>query len=157
MKIKFLYTGKTTKDFLISGEKEYQGRLKHYCSLERIELADIRNRAGMTNVELKKNEGRQLLSHIANTDTVVLLDENGQEFTSVEFSQILQEFRNRSIRTIVFVIGGAYGFSDEVYERANLKLSLSRMTFSHQMVRMIFLEQLYRALTILQGEKYHHE
>ncbi|MCE2711657.1 MAG: 23S rRNA (pseudouridine(1915)-N(3))-methyltransferase RlmH [Cryomorphaceae bacterium] len=157
MKIKLLTIGKTSKAFLIQGEEEYAGRLKHYCTFERIELPDLKNAAGLSKAQLKQAEGKELLSRISPGDTLVLLDERGKEYSSIEFSTMLQEHMNRSVRTLVFVIGGAYGFSDEVYARANGKLSLSRMTFSHQMVRMIFLEQLYRAFTILRGEAYHHQ
>jgi 23S rRNA (pseudouridine1915-N3)-methyltransferase len=157
MKIKFICIGKTSKSFLIAGEEEYAGRLKHYCSIERIELPDVKNASGLAKAQLKQAEGKEFLSRIAAGDVVLLLDERGKEYSSLEFSGLVQEHMNRSVRTLVFIIGGAYGFSDEVYARANGKLSLSRLTFSHQMVRMIFLEQLYRAFTIIRGESYHHE
>jgi 23S rRNA (pseudouridine1915-N3)-methyltransferase len=157
VKIKFICIGKTTKPFLEAGEEEYFSRLKHYCSIERIELPDIRNAKNLSREQLKDAEGKEILKRILPTDQLVLLDERGKEFSSVSFASHLEQQMNQSVKTIVFVVGGAFGFSEEIYKRANMKMSLSRMTFSHQMVRMIFLEQLYRAFTIIRGEGYHHE
>ena len=157
MKIKFICIGKTTKPFLEAGEGEYLSRLKHYVSIERIELPDIRNAKNLSREQLKEAEGKEILKRILPTDQLVLLDERGKEFSSVSFAAHLEQQMNQSVKTIVFVVGGAFGFSDEIYQRANMKMSLSRMTYSHQMVRMIFLEQLYRAFTIIRGEGYHHE
>jgi 23S rRNA (pseudouridine1915-N3)-methyltransferase len=157
MKIKFICIGKTGKSFLEEGEKEYLTRLKHYVSIERIEIADIRNAKSLTKDQIKAQEGKEILSKLVATDLLILLDERGEQFSSVSFSKFIQQKFNSGGRTLVFSVGGAYGFSDEIYQRANGKISLSSMTFSHQMVRMIFFEQLYRAMTILKGEPYHHE
>ena len=140
-----------------AGEEEYFSRLKHYVPIERIELSDIRNAKNLNREQLKEAEGKELLKRILPTDQLVLLDERGKEFSSVSFAAHLEQQMNQSVKAIVFVVGGAFGFSEEIYQRANLKMSLSRMTYSHQMVRMIFLEQLYRAFTIIRGEGYHHE
>lgn len=157
MKVKFICIGKTTKPFLEAGEEEYLSRLKHYISIERIELPDIRNAKNLSKDQLKEAEGKEILKRVLSTDQLVLLDERGKEFSSISFARHLEQQMNQSVKTIVFVVGGAFGFSDEIYRRANVKISLSRMTYSHQMVRMIFLEQLYRAFTIIRGEGYHHE
>jgi 23S rRNA (pseudouridine1915-N3)-methyltransferase len=157
VKIKFICIGKTTKPFLEAGEEEYFSRLKHYVPIERIELSDIRNSRNLNREQLKEAEGKEILKRILPTDQLVLLDERGKEFSSVSFATHLEQQMNQSVKAIVFVVGGAFGFSVEIYQRANMKMSLSRMTYSHQMVRMIFLEQLYRAFTIIRGESYHHE
>lgn len=157
MKIKFICIGKTGKSFLEEGEQEYLSRLKHYVSIERIEIADIRNAKNFTKEQVKVQEGKDILLKLAPSDLLILLDERGEQFSSVSFSKFIQQKFNSGGRTLVFSVGGAYGFSEEIYERANGKISLSSMTFSHQMVRMIFFEQLYRAMTILKGEPYHHE
>lgn len=157
MKVKLLLIGKTNKSFLIEGENEYLKRLQHYIKIERLEIQDIKNQKHLTINQIKNAEGLLFLDKLKNDDYLVLLDENGEQMTSKDFSEF---FNNKSINTsknIVFAIGGAFGFSDELYKRCNFKMSLSKMTFSHQMVRMIFLEQLYRACTILKGEPYHHE
>jgi 23S rRNA (pseudouridine1915-N3)-methyltransferase len=125
--------------------------------LERIELQDIKNQKHLTIDQIKSNEGRLFLEKIKNEDFVILLDEKGQQMTSKELSLFINEKALNASKNIVFIIGGAYGFSSELYERSNYKLGLSKMTFSHQMVRMIFLEQIYRAMSILKGEPYHHE
>lgn len=157
MKLKFICIGKTGKAFLEEGEKEYLNRLKHYVHLERIELPDLKNQKSLTIEQLKEQEGKELLGKVAPGEQLYLLDENGKEFSSVEFASFLQQRFNSGGKGIVFAVGGAFGFSPEVYAAAQGKLSLSRMTFSHQMVRMIFFEQLYRAMTILRGEPYHHQ
>ena len=157
MKIKLITISKTNKKFLIEGENEYQKRLKRYVKLERIEIPDIKNAKALSKSEIKLKEGEIILSKIDSADLVILLDDKGKEFTSMKFAKWIQNKRNLSIKIAVFVVGGAYGFSDAVYQRANEKMSLSKLTFSHQMVRMIFLEQLYRAFTILNNEPYHHE
>lgn len=156
MKIKFICIGKTSKDFLIAGEQEYLKRLNHYISIERIEIPDLKNAKKLTIDQIKELEGKEILSKVANGEQIVLLDENGKQLSSVEFSDFLQQKFNQGGKGLVFVVGGAYGFSKEVYEAAVSKISLSKMTFSHQMIRMIFFEQLYRAMTILKGEPYHH-
>ncbi|MES2799105.1 MAG: 23S rRNA (pseudouridine(1915)-N(3))-methyltransferase RlmH [Bacteroidota bacterium] len=156
MKIKFICIGKTGKDFLIAGENEYLGRLKHYLSVERIEIPDLKNQSKLSFDQIKEAEGKDIFSKISPSDHVILLDENGKQFGSEEFAIFFQDKMNAGIKTMVVVVGGAFGFSSAMYERANAKISLSKMTFSHQMIRMIFFEQLYRAMTILKNEPYHH-
>jgi 23S rRNA (pseudouridine1915-N3)-methyltransferase len=157
MKIKLIVVGKSAFDFVKEGEDVYEKRLAHYLPFEKIVLPDIKNPKNLSVEELKKKEGELILSKISNQDFLVLLDENGSNFSSVKFSEWINQKVNEGIRSIVFVIGGAFGFSLEVYNRSDFKISLSKMTFSHQLVRVIFLEQLYRAQTILKGEPYHHE
>ena len=157
MKIKLIVVGKTKSKFLVEGEKVYSERLKHYCKFTEFIIPNVKNSSKLSTLVLKNNEGKSLLSAINNSAEVILLDENGSSFSSFEFSKFLNKKLLSSNKELVFVIGGAFGFSGEVYNRADLKLSLSKMTFSHQMIRLIFKEQLYRAFTILKGEKYHHE
>ena len=157
MKVTLLAIGKTDKKYFIQGIEEYSKRLKHYIKYESIIIPDIKNVKNLTQEEQKKNEGEQILKKLSDTDFVVLLDENGETFTSVKFSKFIENQMLKSFKNMVFVIGGPYGFSEEVYKRANKKISLSLMTFSHQMVRLIFIEQLYRAFTIIRNEPYHHQ
>lgn len=157
MKIRFICIGKTGKSFLEQGENEYLKRLQHYCKIERIEIPDLKNAKKLTMDQIKAKEGEEILTKIDASDHVILLDDKGKQHTSMQFADFLQQKMNQGTKTLSFVVGGAYGFSDEVYNRANGKLSLSLMTFSHQMIRMIFFEQLYRGFTILKGEPYHHE
>ena len=157
MKIKLIVVGKTHAKYLIQAEEEYQQRLKHYIKFEKVIVPDLKNSKNLTPIEQNRREGELIISKIEKNEEVVLLDDKGVEFTSMKFAQFINQKMIQSTRCLTFIIGGAYGFSDEVYTRANAKLSLSKMTFSHQMVRMIFKEQLYRSLTILKGEKYHHE
>ncbi|MCQ2304225.1 MAG: 23S rRNA (pseudouridine(1915)-N(3))-methyltransferase RlmH [Bacteroidales bacterium] len=156
MKILLLVIGKTDDEYLITGIKKYVGRLGHYASFEMKEFPDIRNRKTLSEELQKKSESFLLLSQFQAGDYIILLDENGKQFTSVDFSENLEKLMASGSKRIVFVIGGPYGFSQDVYAKANAKMSLSPMTFSHQMVRLIFVEQLYRAFTILKGEPYHH-
>lgn len=156
MKILLLVIGKTDEDYLITGIKKYVGRLGHYASFEMKEIPDIRNRKTLSEEQQKKAESFLLLSQLQPGDHVVLLDERGKQYTSVEFSEFIDKTMGAGVKRMVFVIGGPYGFAQDVYEKANAKMSLSPMTFSHQMVRLIFVEQLYRAFTILKGERYHH-
>ncbi len=156
MKILLLVIGKTDEDYLITGIKKYVGRLGHYVSFEMKEIPDIRNRKTLSEDQQKKAESFLLLQQLQPGDHVVLLDENGNSFTSVAFADNLEKLMASGSKRIVFVIGGPYGFAQEVYDKANAKMALSAMTFSHQMVRLIFVEQLYRAFTILKGEPYHH-
>jgi 23S rRNA (pseudouridine1915-N3)-methyltransferase len=142
---------------LEEGENEYLKRLKHYIPVERIEIPDLKNAKKLTFDQIKEAEGKEILVKLQQGDVLFLLDERGKEYSSVDFANFLQQKFNTGGKAIVFVVGGAYGFSEEVYSAANGKISLSTMTFSHQMVRMIFFEQLYRAMTILRGEPYHHE
>ena len=157
MKIKLIVVGKTHAKYLIQAEEEYQQRLKHYIKFEKVIVPDLKNSKNLTPIEQNRREGELIISKIEKNEEVVLLDDKGVEFTSIKFAQFINQKMIQSTRCLTFIIGGAYGFSDEVYTRANAKLSLSKMTFSHQIVRVIFKEQLYRALTILKGEKYHHE
>lgn len=156
MKILLLVIGKTDEDYLITGIKKYVGRLGHYVSFEMKEIPDIRNRKTLSEEQQKKAESFLLLQQLQPGDHVVLLDENGTSYTSVAFAENLEKLMASGAKRIVFVIGGPYGFAQEVYDKANAKMALSAMTFSHQMVRLIFVEQLYRVFTILKGEPYHH-
>lgn len=157
MKTKLIYVGKTGKSFLTEGEKEYTKRVKRYTPFETIELPDVKNAKKRTEQEIKSIEAEAILKKIKPSDYVVLLDEKGSEFTSIQFASYIQKQFNSGSQGLVFVIGGPYGFSNEVYQRANDQLALSKLTFSHQMVRMFFIEQLYRGLTILKNEPYHHQ
>jgi 23S rRNA (pseudouridine1915-N3)-methyltransferase len=157
MKIKIICIGKTGKKFLEDGEQEYLGRLKHYIAVERIEIPDLKNQRNLSQQQIKELEGKEILSRVSAGEQLYLLDERGKSFSSVGFSDFLSARFNAGGKAIVFVIGGAYGFSEEVYASALGKISLSEMTFSHQMVRMIFFEQLYRAMAIQRGEPYHHQ
>ena len=157
MKIKLIVVGKTNAKYLLEGENEYESRLKHYTKYEEIIIPDVKQSGKLSEIELKKKEGQLILAKLENSDHVILLDDKGKSYSSVEFANFLQQKMNSSLKSLVFVVGGAFGFSDEVYQRANSKVSLSKMTFSHQMVRLIFKEQLYRGFSILRGEQYHHE
>ena len=157
VKVKFICIGKTGKSFLEEGENEYLKRLKHYIPVERIEIPDLKNAKKMTFEQIKEQEGKEILAKVQSGDQLILLDERGDFYSSVQFSNFLQQRFNAGGKAIAFAVGGAYGFSEEVYSAATGKISLSKMTFSHQMVRMIFFEQLYRSMTILKGEPYHHE
>ena len=157
MKIVLLSIGKTSEEYLIEGIAQYQKRLKHYTQFELIEIPNIKKAQNFSKNELIKKEGELILNKIQSSDYLVLLDDKGQGFTSVKFSNKVQQWMLSGKKRLVFVIGGAYGFSDIVYQRGNEKLSLSKMTFSHQMVRLFFVEQIYRTYTILNNEPYHHE
>jgi len=157
VKIELLVVGKTQIPFVKSGEEEYLKRMKHYIPFGYKVLPDVKKAKNMRQEELKIKEGEAILNALQAPDFVVLLDEGGKQMSSVAFSSFINNKILHGTRRLVFVIGGAYGFSDEVYRRSQAKVSLSQMTFSHQMVRMIFLEQLYRAFTIIRGEPYHHE
>ena len=157
MKIKLIVIGKTKSKFLIEGENEYQKRLKHYCKFSDLIIPDIKNGGKLSKKELKEKEGNLILASLKNSDYVILLDDKGLTLSSTSFAEFLKKKMVSSTKELVFIVGGAFGFSESVYKRANTKLSLSKMTFSHQMVRMIFKEQLYRAYSIIKGEKYHHE
>jgi len=157
MKIKLLVIGKTDDKNLNALIDMYMKRLKHYITFDIQVIPDIRAAKNFTAEQQKEREGELILNALENPDILVLLDENGQSFGSVEFSNYLQKKMNSGIKQMVLVVGGPYGFSKAVYERAQGKLSLSKMTFSHQMVRLFVVEQLYRAFTILNNEPYHHE
>ncbi|PKO98664.1 MAG: 23S rRNA (pseudouridine(1915)-N(3))-methyltransferase RlmH [Bacteroidetes bacterium HGW-Bacteroidetes-8] len=157
MKIEFLLTGKTEAAYLKEGISLYEERLKFYTSYSKKELPDVKNSSSLSKEQIKEREGEQILKNLGETDELVLLDERGALITSEDFAVKVERWSLRGVKKIVFAVGGAYGFSDAIYKRANDKISLSRMTFSHQMVRVIFLEQLYRAFTIIKGEPYHHK
>ena len=156
MKIVFLVIGKTDESYLDTGILKYIKRLEHYVPFEMKIIHDIKNRKTLTEEQQKKAEGELILSNINIGDDLVLLDENGKTFSSVTFSQWIEKQMNIGSKRMIFVVGGPYGFSKEVYAKAKFKISLSEMTFSHQMIRLIFVEQLYRAFTIIKGEPYHH-
>ena len=157
MTIKLLTIGKTDKKELISLIDVYKKRLNHYIKFQFEIIPDIKNTKHLSETEQKQKEGELILKTLLPTDTLILLDENGTQFNSVAFSNYLQKHMNSGIKQLVFVIGGPYGFSDAVYKKANGKIALSKMTFSHQMVRLFFIEQLYRGFTILRNEPYHHQ
>ena len=156
MKTILILVGKTVNKHFIAGIEDYSERISHYMPFEIVTIPELRNTKNLSEEQQKISEGDLILRQIQPSDTVVLLDEHGKEFRSIEYAQWLQQ-KQQTSRRLVFVIGGPYGFSDAVYSRANEKISLSKMTFSHQMVRLIFTEQLYRACTIIKGEPYHHE
>ena len=157
MKIKLLAIGKTDNKHLIQLIEEYQKRLKHYIKFELDIIPDIKNVKNLSKTQQKEKEGELILNKLQNTDQLILLDDKGKHFTSIEFSQFLQKKMNSGIKQMVLVIGGPYGFSEKVYKKAQGKISLSKMTFSHQMIRLFIVEQLYRGFTILRNEPYHHE
>ena len=157
MKIKLLLVGKTDHKGLQALIQEYQKRLGHYIGFRQEVITSPKNVRNRSIPEQKQKEGEAILSAIRETDTVVLLDENGRGCSSVEFAGELQKYMNSGTKQLVFVIGGPFGFSEAVFNRAQASISLSAMTFSHQMVRLIFVEQLYRAFTILRNESYHHQ
>lgn len=156
MKILFLVIGKTDEVYLETGISKYIKRLEHYVPFEMKVIPDIKNRKTLTEEQQKKSEGDLILSQLNPGDDLILLDENGKTFSSVNFSQWIEKQMNAGSKKIIFVVGGPYGFSKEVHAKAKFKISLSEMTFSHQMIRLIFVEQLYRAFTIIKGEPYHH-
>ncbi|BAO76867.1 23S rRNA (pseudouridine(1915)-N(3))-methyltransferase RlmH [Winogradskyella sp. PG-2] len=156
MNIKLIAIGKTDNKNLQTLIEDYQKRLGHYIRFEFEIIADLKKVKHLSDAQQKEKEGELILAKTQNSDVLILLDENGKQLDSVAFSNYLQKYMNSGIKTLVFVIGGPYGFSDAVYKRANGKLSLSKMTFSHQMVRLFFIEQLYRGFTILKNEPYHH-
>lgn len=157
MKITLLTVGKTDKDWVKQGMDIYVSRLKHYIPFVVVEIPELKNVSALTKEQIKTREGELILKNVKPTDDLILMDERGKEYTSVDFAKVIQDKISYVGKDMVYVIGGAYGFSDAVYQRANSKISLSRMTFSHQMVRAIFVEQIYRAFTIMKGEPYHHE
>ena len=157
MKITLLTVGKTDRDWVRQGLDIYVSRLRHYIPFVLNEIPELKNVSALTKEQIKTREGELILKNIRPTDDLILLDEHGKEYSSTELARVIQDKISYVGKDIVFVIGGAYGFSEAVYQRANSKLSLSKMTFSHQMVRAIFAEQLYRAFSIIKGETYHHE
>lgn len=157
MKIELAVIGKTSIGYLKQGIDEYIKRLKHYVPFEIKYIDDIKNTKNISEDQQKRTEGAKILSLLDKSDFVVLLDEHGKEYTSVQYSSYIQKRMLSGVKKVVFVIGGPYGFSQEVYDRANDKISFSKMTFNHEMIRLIFTEQLYRAYTIINHEPYHHE
>ncbi|BAU55937.1 23S rRNA (pseudouridine(1915)-N(3))-methyltransferase RlmH [Mucilaginibacter gotjawali] len=157
MKITFITVGKTVDSYLKTGIDIYVSRLKHYTKLQIIEIGELKNTKTLTRDQQKTKEAELILKKISPLDHVILLDENGTELTSQQFSAYINKKAISSTSNLVFIVGGPYGFDTTVYQRANDKISLSAMTFSHQMVRLFFVEQLYRAFTIIKGEPYHHE
>ena len=157
MKIELAVIGKTTIGYLKQGIDEYIKRLKHYVPFEIKYIDDIKNTKNISEDQQKRTEGTKILSLLDKSDYVVLLDEHGKEYTSIQYSSYIQKRMLSGAKKVVFVIGGLYGFSQEVYDRANDKISFSKMTFKHEMIRLIFTEQLYRAYTIINHEPYHHE
>jgi len=156
MKVTLILVGKTTDKHFDAGINDYADRIKHYLPFEITIIPELKNTKSLSEEQQKEKEGEQILKLLTSSDTVVLLDEHGKEMRSIEYAQWLQK-KQATAKRLVFVIGGPYGFSPAVYSRADEKISLSKMTFSHQMVRLIFTEQLYRACTIIKGEPYHHE
>ena len=157
MRINLVCMGKTDDKEITNLVKYYQNRLPKYWNFEIIEIPDVKNAKNLSPDLLKKEEGKLFLNLIENSDTIVLLDEKGKQFTSREFASKINNWMSSSVKKVSIIIGGAYGFSDEMYERANEKMSLSKMTFTHQMIRLFFVEQIYRADQILQGKPYHND
>ncbi|CAM1335017.1 23S rRNA (pseudouridine(1915)-N(3))-methyltransferase RlmH [Tenacibaculum aestuariivivum] len=157
MKIKLLAIGKTDDKNLIELINNYQNRLKHYIKFELDIIPDIKNVKNLSESQQKEKEGELIIAKLLPTDQLILLDDKGKQHTSLEFSQYLQKKMNAGFKQLVLVIGGPYGFSDAIYKKANGKISLSKMTFSHQMIRLFIVEQIYRGFTILRNEPYHHE
>lgn len=156
MKITLLLVGKTTENYLNEAVSEYLKRLKRYITFELVVIPELKNTKNISCEQQKEKEGLAILSAIETSDEVILLDERGLEYSSVEFASFIEKKGLNSVKRLIFVVGGPYGFSREVYARANGQVSLSQMTFSHQMIRLFFVEQIYRAMTILKGEPYHH-
>jgi 23S rRNA (pseudouridine1915-N3)-methyltransferase len=157
MKITLIQIGKTSEKFISAGVDEYYNRIRKYSVFEIITIPDLKNTRNMPGEEQKFKEGEKLLRILNSEDYVILLDEKGKEFSTLEFSEQLVKIFMLPKKRIVFIIGGPFGFSGEAYKRADLRLSLSRMTFSHQLVRLLFAEQLYRVLSVIKGDPYHHE
>lgn len=157
MKITLILVGKTTDKPVEVGMDKYTKRIQRYLPFQLEVIPALKNAKKMSEVEIKQKEGDLILNKISTSDHIVLLDEKGKEYTSVLFSSFIKKKMIHGMKSLVFIIGGAYGFSDAVYSRAHSKLALSQMTFSHQLIRLIFLEQLYRSFTIINNEPYHHE
>jgi 23S rRNA (pseudouridine1915-N3)-methyltransferase len=157
MKISLICIGKTDESYLNVGIEKYLNRLKHYVNFTLNIIPDIKNTKNLTQEQQKSKEAEQILKQLNQTDTIVLLDEKGSAPRSIDFAKFIDRHMLNSTQHLVFIIGGPYGFDRSIYDRAHSKLSLSNMTFSHQMIRLFFVEQLYRAHTILRGEPYHHE
>ena len=156
MKITFLVVGKTAFPYINEGIQLYEKRLKFYTNYNKVEIPELKNVSAFSQDQIKEKEGELILKNVKPQDTLVLLDERGKEFSSENWARHLEKAITFSGKDMIFVVGGAYGFSKKVYDRADEMISLSKMTFSHQIIRVIFLEQLYRAFTIMKGEPYHH-
>lgn len=157
MKISLLVIGKTDAGYFVDAIREYENRLSHYIPFEMQVIPDIKNTKSLTDSQQKEKEGELILKHLQAGDYLVLLDERGKEFSSLQFATYIEKKTHTIAKRLVFIIGGPYGFAETIYDKASEKISLSKMTFSHQMIRLIFIEQLYRAMTILNNEPYHHE
>lgn len=157
MKIVIIAVGKTSTDYVGRGVEEYLRRISRYINIELNVIPDVRTSRAISEETQKQTEGKAIIASLQPGDHVTLLDERGKEMTSREFSGQIEQKMIRGLKRLVFIIGGPYGFSDEVYQRADDKISLSRMTFTHEMIRLFFTEQIYRAMTILRGEPYHHD
>lgn len=157
MKITLLVVGKTEDKYLIAGIEKYLIRLKHYIGFSLVVIPDLKNTKNLSEAQQKAKEAELILKQVSNLDTVILMDEKGKKFSSVQFADYLNRYMIGSVQQLTFIIGGPYGFDECLYKRANGTISLSDMTFSHQMVRLFFVEQLYRAFSILKGEPYHHQ
>ena len=156
MKTVLIQVGKTTNKHFVAGISDYVERINHYMPFDVVTIPELKNTKNITEEQQKQSEGELIIKQLQPSDVVVLLDEHGTEYRSIDFARWLEQKRNTA-RRLVFVIGGPYGFSKDVYTRANEQVSLSKMTFSHQMIRLTFTEQVYRACTIIKGEPYHHE
>jgi len=157
MKITLLLIGKTEYPYLAEGYKLYESRLKHYILFETIYIPTIKNSKNLSTAQQNDKEAEMLIKYFGGKDLIILLDEKGSEYSSVDFSSFIQKNMNKGYKNIMFVVGGPFGFSEMIYKLNLPKLSLSKMTFSHQMIRLIFIEQLYRAMTIIKNEPYHHQ
>ena len=157
MKVTLLMVGKTEASYIKSGVEIYCKRISHYIPFRELVIPDLKNTKNITEEQQKQKEGELILEQIQVGDELIVLDENGMKFSSVEFARFIEKKMVAGSRNLIFVIGGPYGFSKNVYDKAQARISLSPMTFSHQMVRLIFAEQLYRAMTIMKGEPYHHQ
>lgn len=157
MRVALLLVGKTVNKHFVELIDDYATRVKHYISFDIITIPELKNTKNLSAEQQKQQEGELILKQLQAGDHIVLLDEHGKELRSIEFSKYMEQKMQTVSRRLVFIIGGPYGFSPDVYAKANEKLSLSKMTFSHQMIRLIFVEQFYRAMTIMRGEPYHHE
>ncbi len=156
MKITLLLVGKTEDAYLREGISKYLNRLRHYVRFDYVEITELKNTKSLTQAQQKAKEAELILKRLQPSDQVILLDEKGVQLSSAQFAEFIDKKQLGSVSNLVFVVGGPYGFDESVYQRANDKLSLSKMTFSHQMVRLFFVEQLYRGFTIIKGEPYHH-
>lgn len=157
MRVALLLVGKTVNKHFVDLIDDYASRVKHYISFDIITIPELKNTKNLSAEQQKQQEGELILKQLQAGDYMVLLDEHGKELRSIEFSKYMEQKMQTVSRRLVFIIGGPYGFSPDVYAKAHEKLSLSKMTFSHQMIRLIFVEQFYRAMTIMRGEPYHHE